>query len=43
MKVSKWPDRMLALCDIQAKSGLMGPSNIEPINPKYWTEQIAIL
>lgn len=37
------PDRMLALCDTQAKSGLMGPSNVEPINPKYWTEQIAIL
>jgi len=41
--VKDGPDRMLSLCDTQATSGLMGPSNLEPINPKYWTEQIAIL
>lgn len=37
------PDRMLAFCDTQAKSGLLGESNLEPIDSKYWTEQIAIL
>ena len=37
------PDRMLALCKTQAKSGLLGDSNLEPIDSKYWTEQIAIL
>lgn len=37
------PDRMLALCKTQAKSGLLGDSNLEPVDSKYWTEQIAIL
>lgn len=35
------PDRMVALCDKQAKAGLIGET--EPINGEKWIEQIAIL
>eukprot|EP00538_Stauroneis_constricta_P000292 CAMPEP_0119546092 /NCGR_PEP_ID=MMETSP1352-20130426/649_1 /TAXON_ID=265584 /ORGANISM="Stauroneis constricta, Strain CCMP1120" /LENGTH=1057 /DNA_ID=CAMNT_0007590755 /DNA_START=555 /DNA_END=3728 /DNA_ORIENTATION=- len=35
------PDRMVLLCDKQAKAGLLGET--EPIDTQYWTEQIAIL
>jgi magnesium-transporting ATPase (P-type) len=35
------PDRMIPLCDKQAKAGLLGET--EPIDRDYWTEQIAIL
>jgi magnesium-transporting ATPase (P-type) len=37
------PDRMIKLCSHQAKAGLLGEENKEPINEPYWTEQIAIL
>jgi magnesium-transporting ATPase (P-type) len=37
------PDRMVKLCSTQAKAGLLGEGNKEPINMGYWTEQIAIL
>jgi magnesium-transporting ATPase (P-type) len=37
------PDRMIKLCSHQAKAGLLGEDNKEPINEPYWTEQIAIL
>jgi len=35
------PDRMVPLCDKQAKAGLIGET--EPIDRDYWIEQIAIL
>jgi magnesium-transporting ATPase (P-type) len=35
------PDRMLALCNTQAKAGLLGET--EPIRRTYWTEQIATM
>jgi len=35
------PDRMVALCDKQAKAGMIGET--EPINRDFWIEQIAIL
>jgi magnesium-transporting ATPase (P-type) len=35
------PDRMVALCDKQAKAGLIGQT--EPIDRDFWIEQIAIL
>jgi len=35
------PDRMLALCDTQAKAGVIG--ELEPIRRTRWTEQIATL
>lgn len=35
------PDRMVALCDKQAKAGLLGET--EPIDRDFWIEQIAIL
>jgi magnesium-transporting ATPase (P-type) len=35
------PDRMVALCDKQAKAGLIGET--EPIDRSKWIEQIAIL
>jgi magnesium-transporting ATPase (P-type) len=35
------PDRMVALCDKQAKAGLIGET--EPIDRNMWIEQIAIL
>ena len=35
------PDRMVALCDKQAKAGLIGET--EPIDRDFWIEQIAIL
>jgi magnesium-transporting ATPase (P-type) len=37
------PDRMLNFCKDQAKSGLVGEANKEPLNRSFWTEQIAIL
>jgi magnesium-transporting ATPase (P-type) len=37
------PDRMIKLCKYQAKAGMLGEENQEPINMSYWTEQIAIL
>jgi len=37
------PDRMIKLCSHQAKAGVLGEDNKEPINMSYWTEQIAIL
>jgi len=35
------PDRMIPLCDSQAKAGMIGEK--EDIDRAYWTEQIAIL
>ena len=35
------PDRMLALCNTQAKAGILGET--EPIRRTYWTEQIATM
>jgi magnesium-transporting ATPase (P-type) len=35
------PDRMVSLCDKQAKAGLIGET--EPIDKDFWIEQIAIL
>lgn len=37
------PDRMIKLCKYQAKAGLLGEGQREPIDMAYWTEQIAIL
>lgn len=37
------PDRMVKLCKTQARAGLAGDENAEPINENYWQEQIAIL
>ncbi|CAB9525266.1 Sodium/potassium-transporting ATPase subunit alpha [Seminavis robusta] len=37
------PDRMVALCSHQAKAGLMGVENMEPIDRDYWNNQISIL
>jgi magnesium-transporting ATPase (P-type) len=37
------PDRLITLCKYQAKAGLLGEVNQEPIDMKYWTEEIAIL
>ncbi len=37
------PDRMIKMCSHQAKAGILGKENKEPINLAYWTEQIAIL
>jgi magnesium-transporting ATPase (P-type) len=35
------PDRMVPLCDKQAKAGMIGET--EPIDRDYWIEQIAVL
>lgn len=35
------PDRMVQLCDKQAKAGLLGET--EPIDKEYWLETIAVL
>jgi magnesium-transporting ATPase (P-type) len=37
------PDRMIKVCKYQAKAGVLGDENKEPIDTAYWTEQIAIL
>jgi magnesium-transporting ATPase (P-type) len=37
------PDRMVAMCSKQAKGGLLGKDNEEPIDRDYWTKQISIL
>eukprot|EP00560_Eucampia_antarctica_P002891 CAMPEP_0197840212 /NCGR_PEP_ID=MMETSP1437-20131217/45473_1 /TAXON_ID=49252 ORGANISM="Eucampia antarctica, Strain CCMP1452" /NCGR_SAMPLE_ID=MMETSP1437 /ASSEMBLY_ACC=CAM_ASM_001096 /LENGTH=1084 /DNA_ID=CAMNT_0043449785 /DNA_START=568 /DNA_END=3822 /DNA_ORIENTATION=- len=37
------PDRMLAYCANQAKSGLVGDENKEALDRKFWIEQIAVL
>lgn len=37
------PDRMVKQCITQAKGGVAGDENLEPINEAYWIEQIAIL
>lgn len=37
------PDRMVAMCSHQAKGGMMGKENQEPIDKEYWTNQISIL
>ena len=37
------PDRMVKQCKFQAKGGVAGDDNLEPINEDYWIEQIAIL
>jgi magnesium-transporting ATPase (P-type) len=37
------PDRMVKFCKNQAKGGVIGDDNLEPINEDYWLEQIAIL
>ncbi|KAL7533486.1 hypothetical protein ACHAWF_011284 [Thalassiosira exigua] len=37
------PDRMVKQCKFQAKGGVSGEENAEPINEDYWIEQIAIL
>ncbi|KAL7536936.1 hypothetical protein ACHAXR_011497 [Thalassiosira sp. AJA248-18] len=37
------PDRMVKQCKFQAKGGVAGEENVEPVNEDYWIEQIAIL
>ena len=37
------PDRMIKLCKYQAKAGILGEDNKEPIDMSYWTEKIATL
>ena len=37
------PDRMVKQCKFQAKGGVDGEENAEPVNEEYWIEQIAIL
>ena len=37
------PDRMIKLCKYQAKAGMLGDENKEPVDLAYWTEQIAVL
>jgi len=37
------PDRMVKQCKYQAKGGVAGEENHEPIDEAYWQEQIAIL
>ena len=37
------PDRMVKQCKFQAKAGVAGEDNVEPIDDAYWIEQIAIL
>jgi magnesium-transporting ATPase (P-type) len=37
------PDRMVTLCSRQAKAGILGDNNTEPIDMAYWMEKIAIL
>ena len=37
------PDRMVKQCKFQAKGGVAGEDNLEPIDENYWIEQIAIL
>mmetsp|Transcript_35074 Transcript_35074/g.74806 ORF Transcript_35074/g.74806 Transcript_35074/m.74806 type:complete len:1070 (-) Transcript_35074:189-3398(-) len=37
------PDRMVKQCKFQAKGGVAGEENLEPVNEDYWIEQIAIL
>jgi len=37
------PDRMIKLCKYQAKAGILGEDNKEPIDTAYWTEKIASL
>ena len=37
------PDRMVQMCSTQAKGGMMGEANKEPINKEYWMNQVSIL
>jgi len=37
------PDRMIPLCKYQAKAGFVDSNMTEPIDSRYWIEQIAIL
>lgn len=37
------PDRMVKQCKFQAKGGVAGDENLDPIDEDYWIEQIAIL
>jgi magnesium-transporting ATPase (P-type) len=37
------PDRMIKMCKYQAKAGLLGEDNKEPIDKKYWNQKIATL
>jgi len=37
------PDRMVALCKYQAKAGMLGEENKEPIDVGYWMDQVSIL
>ena len=37
------PDRMIKVCSHQARAGMVGEEDKEPIDISYWTEQIAIL
>ena len=37
------PDRMIAMCSHQAKGGVLGKDNMEPIDVDYWTKQISVL
>jgi magnesium-transporting ATPase (P-type) len=37
------PDRMVTLCSHQAKAGMVGDDNKEPIDIAFWMEKIAIL
>ena len=37
------PDRMVQMCSTQAKGGMMGEADKEPINKEYWMNQVSIL
>ncbi|GKY90868.1 hypothetical protein MPSEU_000059600 [Mayamaea pseudoterrestris] len=37
------PDRMVPLCKYQAQNGKFGRGDVEPIDLKWWIEQIAVL
>jgi len=37
------PDRMIKLCKYQAKAGMLGDENKEPIDLSFWAEKIAVL
>jgi magnesium-transporting ATPase (P-type) len=43
VQVKGAPDRMIKYCKYQAKAGLLGESNQEPIDTAYWIEKIAVL
>jgi len=37
------PDRMIKLCKYQAKAGMLGEENQEPIEMDFWADKIAVL